>query len=290
MTAAKRASSNTAAPRRAATSIRESLREYGRGICGGFLFSMPLLYTMEVWWTGLTVSPGRLLVGFAMAYALLCAYNAYAGLHHDTSVTEILIDSVEELGLGLVVSALVLVMLGRLQYGTLADVVGQIVLEALFVAIGVSVGTAQLMGGQGGNNNSGGRGRHDSLRAEFTLALCGALLIAANVAPTEEIMMLAAMAGITHLLAVMGMSLLLAGTLLYFSHFRGSARFAEIRGADAILQGTAITYATALVASAGLLWFFGRFNGTAPVMGAAQVVLLGLPATLGASAGRLLLR
>ena len=290
MTAARQAGKDARHSRGAGPSHRESLREYGRGICGGFLFSMPLLYTMEVWWTGLTVSPGRLLVGLVTAYALLCAYNAYAGLHHDTSLTEILIDSVEELGLGLVVSALVLVMLGRLEYGAPVDVIGQVVLEALFVAIGVSVGTAQLMGGQGGSDDTGGRGRHDSLRAEFTLALCGALLIAANVAPTEEIMMLAATLQITHLLAVTGMSLVLAGTLLYFSHFSGSARFAETSGVDAVLRGLAITYATALVASAGLLWFFGRFNDTAAVVGAAQVVVLGLPATLGASAGRLLLR
>lgn len=290
MTAAKRASDDTREARRAGGSIRESLREYGRGICGGFLFSMPLLYTMEVWWTGLTVSPERLLAGLVAAYALLCAYNAYAGLHHDTSLTEILIDSVEELGLGLVVSAVVLVMLGRLEYGTTVDVVGQVVFEALFVAIGVSVGTAQLTGGEGGVRAGGSRGRHDSLRAEFTLALCGALLIAANVAPTEEILMLATATRVLHLLAIMAMSMLLAGTLLYFSHFRGSARFADISGADAVLRGTAITYATALVASAGLLWFFGRFNDSAPATAVAQIVVLGLPATLGASAGRLLLR
>lgn len=289
MTAAPRAGKDVRHSRGAGPSHRESLREYGRGICGGFLFSMPLLYTMEVWWIGLTVSPVRLLVGLVTAYALLCAYNAYAGLHHDTSLTEILIDSVEELGLGLVVSALVLVMLGRLEDGGPADVIGQVVLEALFVAIGVSVGTAQLMGGQG-RDDSGGRGRHDSVRAEITLALCGALLIAANVAPTEEIMRLAATMQIAHLLSVMGMSLVLAGTLLYFSHFRGSARFAETSGVHAVARGMAITYATALVASAGLLWFFGRFNDTAAVVGAAQVVVLGLPATLGASAGRLLLR
>ena len=279
-----------AAARHAGPSLGDSLREYGRGICGGFLFSLPLLYTMEVWWTGLTVSPARLLVGLVAAYAVLCAYNAYAGLHHDTSLTEILIDSVEELGVGLVVSALVLMVLGRLQYGALVDVVGQIVLEALFVAIGVSVGTAQLMGGQGRGDDRDGRGRHDTLRAEFTLALCGALLIAANVAPTEEILALAATMQITHLLAVIAMSALLAGTLLFFSHFKGSARFAANRGVHAVLQGPAITYATALVASALLLWFFGRFNGTAHAVGAAQVVVLGLPATLGASAGRLLLR
>ena len=45
--------------------IQESLSEYGRGIAGGFLFSLPLLFTMEVWQAGLTISPLRLLLACA---------------------------------------------------------------------------------------------------------------------------------------------------------------------------------------------------------------------------------
>src|SRR5687768_4310411 len=37
-------------------SITESLREYGRGVAGGLMFSLPLLYTMEVWWAGFNTS------------------------------------------------------------------------------------------------------------------------------------------------------------------------------------------------------------------------------------------
>jgi hypothetical protein len=33
----------------AVRSTGESLREYGRGVAGGLLFSLPLLYTVEVW-------------------------------------------------------------------------------------------------------------------------------------------------------------------------------------------------------------------------------------------------
>ncbi|MDQ3135846.1 MAG: TIGR02587 family membrane protein, partial [Acidobacteriota bacterium] len=32
--------------------IKKSLQEYARGVAGGLLFSLPLLYTMEVWWMG----------------------------------------------------------------------------------------------------------------------------------------------------------------------------------------------------------------------------------------------
>ena len=55
-----------------------------------------------------------------------------------------------------------------------------------------------------------------------------------------------------------------------------------------VVFGSTTSYAVSLVASAVLLWFFGRFDGTALEVAASQVVVLGFPAALGASAGRLL--
>jgi hypothetical protein len=40
--------------------VHKSLQEYARGIAGGLLFSLPLIYTMEVWWAGFTSHPMRL--------------------------------------------------------------------------------------------------------------------------------------------------------------------------------------------------------------------------------------
>ena len=116
------------------------------------------------------------------------------------------------------------------------------------------------------------------------------MLIAANVAPTEEILLLASQVGPALLLALMLMSLTLAATLMYFSHFTGSTRFAGERGVFGVVHGTAITYAAALAASAALLWFFDRFEQHAVSLNVGQCVVLGLAGTLGASAGRLLLR
>jgi uncharacterized membrane protein len=45
----------------------------------------------------------------------------------------------------------------------------------------------------------------------------------------------------------------------------------------------------ALLASAGMLWFFGSFDGQSPALVCAQTVVLGFASMLGASAGRLLL-
>ena len=277
-------------PQNRAPSIQESLSEYGRGIAGGFLFSLPLLFTMEVWQAGLTVSPARLLLGLAVTLIVLCGFNAFAGLRYDANAMEVIVDSVEELGLGLALSALLLFVLGRFSDGaSLAEVSGQIVLEGLFVAIGVSVGTAQLAT-TGDDERGTPAGRHASIWGELVLATCGAILIAANVAPTDEILRLASEMAPWQIIVVCVMSLAVATTLMYFSHFVGSGRFTARRETFSIVQGSVITYGAALATSAGLLAFFGRFGGHPAAVNVAQCIVLGFAATLGASAGRLLLR
>lgn len=268
----------------------ESLREYGRGIGGGFLFSLPLFLTMEMWGTAVVVGPGRLFVAVIATFALLCGYNLYAGLRHDSTLAEVCIDSVEELGIGLILSAGLLYLLGRLDPAApFSEHLGLIVLEGMFAAVGVSVGTAQLSSGD--DENSGGpQGRQLTLSSDIVLALCGSVLIAANVAPTEEVLLLASEMPALGLLAMMAISLTIAALLLFFSDFRGSSRSAGNGGAFGVVHGSAVTYVAALFASAVLLWFFGRFAQQGVSINAAQCVVLGFPATLGAAAGRLLLR
>jgi uncharacterized membrane protein len=56
------------------------------------------------------------------------------------------------------------------------------------------------------------------------------------------------------------------------------------------LRGITTTYAVALLASWLCLHFFGQLDGKPPPIVLAQCVVAGVPAVLGASAGRLLLQ
>src|SRR5688572_21035236 len=96
----------------------QSLMEYARGVAGGLLFSLPLLYTMEVWWAGFTSHPWRLAAYVAATFVLLLGYNYYAGLRKDSGFLEVVIDSVEEMGIGIAVAAVVLFLLGRVRLDT----------------------------------------------------------------------------------------------------------------------------------------------------------------------------
>ena len=298
--------------------IAQSFQEYGRGVAGGLMFSLPLLYTMEVWWGGFTAHPWRLGVYVLATFLLLLGYNRHVGLRHDASMMEVAIDSVEELGLGLVIAALALFLLGRITFDmTLNEIVGQIVIEAMTVAIGVSVGTAQLGGGgsedegfdgdspppaeqehkkNAAQKRSAGEAVPDAglearrFRSQLVVAVCGAMLFASNVAPTEEIVVIAIEISWAKLLGLAFVSLVLGSFILHYSEFTGTQEFVRTDNFSAVLSGTIITYAVALVVSTFILWFFGRFDGVALYTALAQVVVLAVAATLGASAGRLLLQ
>lgn len=289
-------------------SLTRSLQEYLRGIAGGLLFSLPLLYTMEVWWAGFTTHPLRLMIYVLATFTLLLGYNRFSGLRRDASPVEVAIDSVEEMGLGIVIAAAFLWLLGQVTAQmTLNEICGKIIVEAMTVAIGVSVGTAQLGGGEAGQKGDEGMDSNASAAdaspvplliedngdfiGQVSIAFCGAVLFASNVAPTEEIIVIGTQSGSGRLLSFALASILLGALILFYSDFTGAQQFAQTsRSIKIVLFGAVVTYALALVASAAILWFFGRFDGVAPITCLAQTVVLGLPATLGASAGRLLLQ
>lgn len=269
----------------------DSLREYGRGLAGGLLFSLPLLYTMEVWWEGFIAHPARILGYLGCVFLLLLGYNRFAGIRRDASWIEVVIDSVEELGLGILTSAGMLFLVGRIGPGQSFDeVTGKILIEAGIVAIGFSVGTAQLGSDDGGDEGfTGDDDQAASFWNELTLATCGAVLFAANVGPTEEIVVISVETSPGRLLGLAVASILVALLILYYSDF-AQAKPVQPHSYFQIAAGTVVTYGIALIVSAGILWFFGRFDGTSSDVCIRQTIVLGFPAVLGASAGRLLIQ
>jgi putative integral membrane protein (TIGR02587 family) len=270
--------------------IADSLREYARGIAGGLLFGLPIIYTMEMWWAGFLGAPGRLLAGLGATFLLLILYNLYAGLRRDAGPAEILVDSVEEMGIGLLSATLLLWLAGRIDPAMPAlEVIGKIVVEGLVMAIGVSIGTAQLGGRQGDEQGAVDAYRTHEPWRHLALAACGAFLFAANVAPTDEIMVLAAEARPTRLILIAAMSFATGAVILHYSDFTASVPGREA-GYLAAFRVTIQSYAVALLASASLLWFFGRFADASVTSMCGQTVVLGFAGMLGASAGRLLLQ
>ena len=275
--------------------VRASLQEYGRGVAGGLLFSFPLLYTMEVWWAGFTASPLSLLILVLATFLLLIGYNRYAGLRADASWHEIIIDSVEEMGIGFLLSFIVLVMLNRIQLADMVveEMLGKVVIEAMAVSIGVSIGTAQLgMEDRSGKEEDEEGNEKRSAKAHVAvLALCGSLIVGGNVAPTEEVTTIAVEAGPADVLIIALVSVFISAMVVYFINSEHDDRNGSF--ADFIFHlvfDTCMSYVIALLASAFVLWFFGQLEGISFWLAFAKCITLGLLSSLGASAGRLLIK
>ena len=277
--------------------IAESLKEYGRGLTGGLLFSLPMLYTMELWWAGFIASSVQLVIYFIIGFGLLMIYNRYVGMRNDHTFFEGLLESVEEMGVAIILTVFILWITGRVTgMMSLSEISGKIIVEAVTVAIGISVGKSQLGADkedgdersddeEDSNKNPGQR----NLWRAIGIALCGTILVASNVAPTEEIIVIAMETDYYKLFLIALISIGIGGSVLYFINFTGTEGFNKDsnKHLKAIL-GTLIMYAIALGSSAFMLWFFGRFTGIGLDGIVAETVVLGFPATLGASAGRLL--
>jgi putative integral membrane protein (TIGR02587 family) len=276
--------------------IPKSLKEYARGITGGLIFSLPLLFTMEVWWAGFTANYLHLVVYMVFTFALLIGYNFFAGLRKDSCLSEVLIDSVEEMGIGIMMSAFILWLLDRIYYQMdPAEAIGKIVVEGMIVAIGVSIGTAQLgdddeQDKDDGGMESGGNDGKPSIQKQVVLSICGAVIFAANVAPTEEIVILGYEIQSWKLLLVVVLSLTFSSIILHFSSFKGSFSHSIKDELPYIAGASMMAYTVALIVSTLVLWFYGRLTDVSLSVALSQIIILSIPSSLGASAGRLLLK
>jgi len=89
------------------------------------------------WKYGGLVLPIRTLLIYVLAtFTLLLGYNRYSGLRCDASPAEVAIDSVEEMGLGLLIAAFVLWLLGQITFDmTVNEILGKIIIEAMTVRL-----------------------------------------------------------------------------------------------------------------------------------------------------------
>lgn len=278
-------------------SIRSSGQEYARGLAGGLLFSFPVLLTMEVWQAGYRSQPYQLIIGVVVTFFLLMAYNRHAGMHPEVNWKSIAIESIEELGIGILVSLAALLMIGQIKLGMSAEeVLGKIIVEAMFVSIGVSIGTAQLgdeskdVGEEKEEEPEKQDARRDDKLSMAALALCGSVVIAGNVAPTDEVEVIALAAKPYQLLIMVILSLLFSVLVTYFSEFKGDGARKRQDWVYHMIYDTCLCYLVGLAASAFMLWFFGRFDNITFLNIVAECIVLGIVASLGASAGRLLIK
>lgn len=93
-----------------------------------------------------------------------------------------------------------------------------------------------------------------------------------------------------HIFIMSIVSILLSIVVVYFSDFKGTRSERPENFIYHLVSDTCICYAAALVFSAFSLWFFGRFENMSFWTIISQIIVLGVLSSLGASAGRLLIK
>jgi putative integral membrane protein (TIGR02587 family) len=256
-----------------------------RGLCGGCLFALPLIYTMEMWWIGYDIPTLRVVAYLGVALAFLFGLNALSGFREEDTFATDLGDAVVSLAIGIVVSAVMLLTLGELSPDTSRVVaLRQIIVLAIPVSLGVSVSRAQLSAKDEPPDDPG---PVHALSHRLGVTVAGGMLLGMSAAPTEEIRMIASRVAWPHLLGMTAVSLAVTWAVLFVAAFprQHVRRLHQNRGGEVML-----VHAIGLSLSALMLGAFGFLGGegSVPEM-LAIIVTLAMPTTIGAAAGRLIL-
>lgn len=239
--------------------------------------------TMEIWGLGLSIPRYRLALLLVATVLLVVFLSQHFGAGMPgVGWPGYLADAGVAFVMAAVAAALVLGVLTVIEpLQDWQDALSITGLAMLPAAVGASFARSQL--GMGGR-----RTPTTTYGGELLLMAAGAVVFAANIAPTEEVVLLAAGIDPWHPVVLVVLCLLLMHGFVYWVGFRGQEP--AVGGVlRSFLTLTVVGYAIALAMSAYLLWTFGRFDGVGPAMAVTQAVVLALPASLGAAAARLIL-
>jgi putative integral membrane protein (TIGR02587 family) len=273
--------------------LDEANRSYAQGLArafgGALLFALPLLMTMEMWWLGgFSMERMRLLIFLAASLPMLLGLSYYAGFEPTFRLSDEVLDALAAFAVGFLLSAGVLAAFGVLAADlSLTELAGKIAICTVPGAMGALLAGKQFSA----RNREEGRvkGQIGYAGVLFKM-MVGALFLAFNVAPTEEMVLISYLMGTGQALVLMAISVLLLHLFVYALGFPGQA---QRRGDAGLLRTLAAYtlpgYGIALLVSLYCLWTFGRLDGVALHEQASMTVVLAFPAALGAATARLVI-
>ncbi|MEO0377923.1 MAG: TIGR02587 family membrane protein, partial [Cyanobacteria bacterium P01_A01_bin.17] len=181
--------------------FKRELNDLVRGICGGFLFGIPMFYTMEIWWIGSSAEPPILLVAIAITLAVVFLLNLTEGFRKRRTRTlkAALNDTIDAVAMGLISATWLLVILQEVTFKThLSEALGKIIFESVPFALGAALANQFLSSSDAAANDASDRQSFfpkqnlNETATDIGATLIGALIIAFSIAPTDELPMLAA--------------------------------------------------------------------------------------------------
>ncbi|TNM63079.1 TIGR02587 family membrane protein [Aliirhizobium smilacinae] len=287
--------------REAPEGSRKFLVGIGRGAAGALLFGLPMLMTMELWQLGFYMERSRLLLLVLVNIPLLIALAHRVGFEKTYTLAQACRDAAIAYGLGIVMSALILVLLGDIKTSMpMSEIIGKISIQAVAASIGALLGRSQLAdhtGSGGDQDDDGGKGE-DAVRDrmsgnyghELFLMAVGALFLNLNIAPTEEIILISYKMTAWHALFAIVASIAIMHAFVYAVAFKGTHQMSAAAPRwHVLVRFTLPGYVVAMAVSFFVLWLFGRLDGKAVSQMVMSSIVLSFPGAIGAAAARLIL-
>lgn len=259
-----------------------------RAFGGALIFSLPILMTMEMWWLGFSISNFKLALLLLLTIPLLVGLSHYMGFEDTFGLMDDALDALVALAVGFVAGAITLSLFSVIESGMSAhEIIGKISIQAVPGSIGAMFAQSQL-GGDPKKKEE--KTRHAGYGGEVFIMAAGALFLAFNVAPTEEMILIAHQMSVWHSIALALVSILIMHAFVYTVEFQGTASIPPGTPFWSVfLRFTILGYAVALSMSAYMLWTFGRTEGLAFAQTISILIVLGFPSAVGAAAARLIL-
>lgn len=252
---------------------------------GALIFSFPLLMTMEMWWLGFYMERSRLALFLALAFVVVVALAYLEGGDEPFKID--IVDSLVACAVGYTIAAVMLSLFGIIKPGMSADeVLGKISLHAVPSSIGAILARRLL----DVEETKKEKARRQWYGAKIFLMGVGAIFLAFQLAPTEEMVLIGHRMTEWHAVALALVSLGVMQAFICAVEIRGRQRlFAADFFWGVFLRYTIVGYSVALLISLYVLWTFGRLDGAAAAEIIMSMLVLGFPAALGAAAARLIL-
>ncbi|MBA2239603.1 MAG: TIGR02587 family membrane protein [Lysobacter sp.] len=269
--------------RRYATSL-------ARAFAGAILFAFPLILTMEMWWLGFYMDRQRLCLFLLVTFALLVPLSRLVGFERTSSRSQDIMDSSVAIGVGVIASTVLLLIFGLLEAGmSLDEIVGKIAVQTVPASIGAMVARGQL-GSDTDAEQQDAKERQAGYGGQLLQMIAGAVFLAFNVAPTEEMILIAFKMSAVQGIGLMLLSIALLHAFVYALDFRGKEALPERMGfVEGVLSYSIAGYGIAVLVTLYVLWTFGRTDGAAIADIVMMTVVLAFPAALGAAAARLII-
>ena len=238
---------------------------------------------------GFYVYRWRLALLIAIMIPAIIGTAYYAGLRENTTWISAAVDGITAYAVGAVASMVILALTGIITWGMpWREIAGKVAIQSTVAGFGAAVARGEL--GGGGQGNKVAKEKRGGYAFELLSVAVGAFYLSSTVAATMEMILIPFKMTMWHALALVLFELVLGHAFVHTMKFEGAPQVPEdVPEWSLFVRYTLPSYVIALGVAAYMLWTFGRFEIYSPHWMVMYTVALGLPASIGGAAGRIIL-